>query len=195
MAERRRQRRYRRRLLVKFGEADLGQSGFTTDISNTGLFIQAPRLVPLDARVHLQVFFEGEKFAFFEGEVRRHKVVPLNLRNVERGGFGVRFLIPSELVNTAMGGRDNHLELHYATREDLQKAFLSEIRVGGVFVPTVKLLPQHTEVSLEIVLDHLNKVFEFNAKVVHVSTSGTTGVGVVFADRHQVQAALQPFLQ
>src|SRR4051794_21018502 len=112
MAEKRRQRRYRRRLLIKFGEADLNQSGFTTDISNTGLFVQAPRLVALAARVPLQVFYQGEKFVFLEGEVRRHKLVPLSLRNVERGGFGLRFLLPSELVNAAMGGRDTHLEIH-----------------------------------------------------------------------------------
>src|SRR5262245_58557846 len=136
MAEKRRHRRYRRRLMVKFGETDLHGSGFTTDISATGVFVQAPRLVALDSRVHLQIFFEGEKFMFFEGEVRRHKVVPLALRNVERGGFGARFLLPSELVNDAVGGRESHLELHYATQEALQQAFLAEIKVGGVFVPT-----------------------------------------------------------
>jgi Tfp pilus assembly protein PilZ len=193
MADKRRQRRYRRRLMVKFGEAELNQSGFTTDISASGVFIQAPRLVNLDSRVHIQIFFQNG-FRFFEGEVRRHKQVPLKLRNVERGGFGVRFLLPAEIVGGEIISRDNYLELAYSTKEDLQKAFLAEIRVGGVFIPTSKLLPQHTDVSVEIALSFVNQTFDFPAKVVHVQTAGVQGVGVVFADRHQVQAALQPFL-
>jgi Tfp pilus assembly protein PilZ len=194
MADKRRQRRYRRRFMVKFGETDLSQSGFTTDISASGVFIQAPRLVSLDARVHMQIFFQNDRFRYFEGEVRRHKLVPLKLRNVERGGFGARFLLPAELIGGEIISRDNYLELSFATKEDLQRTFLAEIRVGGVFIPTSKLLPQHTDVQVELALSFVSQSFEFPAKVVHVQASGVQGVGVVFADRHQVQAALQPYL-
>jgi Tfp pilus assembly protein PilZ len=194
MVDKRRQRRYRRRLLVKFGETDLNQSGFTTDMSATGIFIQAPRLVTLDSHLHLQVFFASDKYFFFEGEVRRHKQVPLNLRTVERGGFGVRFLSAAELVAAAVGIRDTSLELHYATREELQKAFLGELRVGGVFVPTTKLVAQDTDVTVDVCLDFVDERFEFPAKVVHVSSIGVQGLGLVFADKVQVQAALQPYL-
>ncbi|MFN0063935.1 MAG: PilZ domain-containing protein [Myxococcaceae bacterium] len=195
MDERRRQKRHRKRLQVKYGEQDLSLTGFTTDVSVTGAFITAPRLPSLDTRVHLQIFTDAASHVYLEAQVRRHKVVPLNLRTVERGGFGVRFLAAHELLADVVGTRGGIYDVHYASKADLTKALLQEFRVGGLFVPTNRLVPQHTEVEVEIYLDFVDQRLTFEAKVVHVATTGMQGLGLVFASRQRVQSALAPFAE
>lgn len=100
MNDKRRPKRYPRRLTVRFGEGDkLDRTGFTTDISVTGLFLVAPVVPPpIDARVHMQIMLEGGRFLFVEGIVRRHKTPPRELQAMEHKGFGVRFLTVEELL-------------------------------------------------------------------------------------------------
>ena len=93
-------------------------------MSTTGLFIISASLPKLDTRLHIQLFVEPERCLFFEGEVRRHKLVPAELRTIERGGFGVRLLSPREVLTSALDQemRIPHFELSYATRAAFQQA-------------------------------------------------------------------------
>src|SRR4051812_35006063 len=116
MGEKRQHRRSRRRLSVKYGEKDFSLSGFTGDISRGGLFIVAARLMALDTRLHLQLFLDPSRFLVLEAEVRRHKIIPSELRTIERQGFGVRFLHPGEVVKEALGDGGLGFELHYGTK-------------------------------------------------------------------------------
>src|SRR5262249_17782196 len=96
--ERRQHKRFKRRYMVRYGERELTHSGFNFDVSRGGCFIVSPYRPPLDANLHVQIFLEPETSVYFEAQVRRHKVVPPELRSVEKGGFGVRFLRPDEIL-------------------------------------------------------------------------------------------------
>ena len=89
MGDKRQDKRIRRRLKVQYGETDFTSVGFTTDVSAGGLFIVGNVLPGLFRNVHVKVFLDQERVAFFEGTVRRHEQVPPNLRQIAKGGFGL----------------------------------------------------------------------------------------------------------
>ena len=201
MAEKRQQRRIKRRLMVKYGERELSQSGFTGDVSTTGLFIISASMPPLDTRLHIQLFVEPERCLFFEGEVRRHKLVPAELRTIERGGFGVRLLSPREVFTSALDQelRIPHFELSYPTRAAFQQAYERELRMGAVFISTSKQLPRDTHVIVSLVLEFSGRVVELEAQVAQVfppqeGPGAMVGLALLFTDRARAEALLRPWL-
>jgi Tfp pilus assembly protein PilZ len=201
MAEKRQHRRLKRRLIVKYGERDLSQSGFTADVSPTGVFIVASVIPRLDTRLHLQLFVTPEQFLYFEGEVRRHKLVPLELRTLERSGFGVRLLTPRELITSVMGQELNapRFELVYATRVAFQQAYERELRMGAAFISTTRRISLNTEVLLSLVLEFAGNIVELEAQVVQVfppqeSADAPVGLALIFKDRARAEALLRPWL-
>jgi Tfp pilus assembly protein PilZ len=201
MAEKRQQRRIKRRLMVRYGERELTQSGFTGDVSTTGLFIISSSLPQLDTRLHIQLFVEPERCVFFEGEVRRHKLVPAELRTIERGGFGVRLLSPREVLTSALDQelRVPHFELNYRTRAAFQQAYEREFRMGAAFVSTTQQLPRDTHVVLSLVLEFSGQVVELEAQVAQVfppqeGPGAVVGLALLFTDRARAEASLRPWL-
>jgi Tfp pilus assembly protein PilZ len=191
------QKRYRKRLLVKFGERDFSSSGFTADVSKGGMFIVSPFRPALDTHLHLQIFLDPESPVYFEGTVRRHKVVPPELRAVDKGGFGVRFLAPDEILANILVETGNRLEGAYSTSEELQRAFEQEFKHGGVFIPTEREFPRGADVLFVLRADFAKRTFEFNSTVVHTwqgAQPGPRGVGLVFKDVKEVEAAVRPLL-
>jgi PilZ domain-containing protein len=201
MAEKRQQRRIKRRLMVRYGERELTQSGFTGDVSTTGLFIISSSLPQLDTRLHIQLFVEPERSLFFEGEVRRHKLVPAELRTIERGGFGVRLLSPREVLASALDQelRVPHFELNYPTRVAFQQAYEREFRMGAAFISTSKQLPRDTHVVLSLVLEFSGQVLELETQVAQVfppqeGPGAVVGLALLFTDRARAEALLRPWL-
>jgi hypothetical protein len=96
--ERRQHTRVKRRLVVKFGETDLLADAHTVDLSPGGLFLVTSKAPPIQTRIHIQLFLEASKHVYLEGEVRRQRSVPAELRQDSQGGFGVRFLQPGEAL-------------------------------------------------------------------------------------------------
>ncbi len=184
--------------MVRFGERELSHSGFTQDVSRTGAFILCPYRPPLDSKVHLQIVLDKETVVYFEATVRRHKIIPPELRSVEKGGFGIRFLLPEEVLEKVLGDSENRLEVRYATAADLKVAYEKEFRRGGVFVLSQRELQRGSEVVLALRLDFASTTFEFDASVVHVwqdsSQPGARGIGLVFKDKKEVEAALETYL-
>ena len=121
MAEKRQHRRFKKRYTVRFGTTDLTKSGITGDISKGGAFILTRDLIPLDTRVHLQVQLDAKNFVLFEGIVQRHRKVPPELRQMDPGGFGVRFLYPGEVVADIVNKDTTTFEPHYATVDLLRR--------------------------------------------------------------------------
>ncbi len=132
MRERRAQKRFKRRFMVRYGEKDLTHSGFTSDISSGGAFIVAPQRPALDAYVHLHLFTDKETSVYLESTVRRHKIVPPQLRTLEKGGFGVRFRRPDEILADILFESGARLQVAYVTQDDLKQAYDKEFRHGGV---------------------------------------------------------------
>lgn len=91
--ERRRQRRYPKRIVVHFVVAGNAtrQMGYTTNISPTGMFVSANHIPPQGAKITVELANRDATITV-EGEVVRQRVVPPQLRAVQQAGFGLRFL-------------------------------------------------------------------------------------------------------
>ena len=98
MSEKRRGKRVRRRLVLRFGESELDHSGFTNDVSVNGLFIISGFMPPIDSRLHIKIDAGEGRHVFLEGVVARQKRVPTALMRSGKGGFAVRLLTTSELI-------------------------------------------------------------------------------------------------
>src|SRR5690349_3192259 len=98
MGEKRRNKRYSKRLRVEYGESDFGQSSYTSNVSLSGAFVIASRLPKLSELLHLKVFDDNGRWFAMEAEIRWLREVAPALRQVQRGGFGVRFLLPNEIT-------------------------------------------------------------------------------------------------
>jgi Tfp pilus assembly protein PilZ len=197
MAEKRQHRRFKKRYTVRFGTTDLAKSGITGDISKGGAFILTRDLIPLDTRVHLQVQLDGKNFVLFEGIVQRHRKVPPELRQMDPGGFGVRFLYPGEVVADIVNKDTTTFELHYANTDQLRSAYERELRMGGAFIFTDKPLRIQDKVMISLCLDFIGDTVEQEASVVHITLpQGTTraGVSVMFTDKKALEASLKPHL-
>ncbi|MBN1203392.1 MAG: PilZ domain-containing protein [Myxococcaceae bacterium] len=197
MAEKRQHRRFKKRYTVRFGTEDLSKSGFTGDISKGGAFIHTTQLIPLDSRIHLQIQLDPKNYVLFEGIVQRHRRVPPELRQVEPGGFGVRFLYPGEVVADIVSKDTATFELHYATAEQLQTAYARELRMGGAFILTDKPLRIQDRVTVALCMDFAEATAELEATVVHITLpqgNMRAGVSVMFADKKALEEKLKPYL-
>lgn len=200
MAEKRRHKRFVRRLAVRFGENDLSRTAFVGDISLGGLFVVSHQLPPVGVRVHLQVVQDSGRSVYFEAVVRRQKIIPVELRQLERSGFGAEFLRPEELVPELVPQvtQGNRFELVFESPSKLKSAFSEEIRVGGVFLRTERLLQRDSEVVVEVRLAFARQKFDFEGKVVHVSSGGggsPKGIAISFFNPKKVVDTLSPFLE
>jgi len=183
-------------MTVRYGERDLSRSGLTHDISASGAFVVAQGLPPIGTRIHLLISTSTDRAAYFEGAVCRHRILPPALRQIDHGGFGVRFLPPGDLVRELVprattGGA---LEVVFDSPEHLRRAFETEIRFGGVFIPTSAPFARDAPAIVEIRLDFANRRFAFTAKVVQVISASAKGVALTFDDKEQVERTLEPFL-
>ncbi len=214
--EKRRPKRYPKRLTVRFGEGEkLDRMGFTTDISISGLFVVAPVMAPpIDSRIHLQIMLDGGKFVYLEGIVRRHRTPPRELAAMEHKGFGVRFVTPDELlgelvpkaapaerevvpdtsqVNVAQlppEPREGEYEVPFATAADLKASWERELKLGGIFVKSNWPVTPQSEVLLVFVLAFANKRVDVRSKVLAITP---TGVAFGF-DRAKLQAEIAAYL-
>lgn len=95
--DRRLRSRVRRRLKAEFGIDELEHSGFTADISASGIFLVASRLFKAGTRLHIHLRSQSQHL-YFEGQVVRVKRVPETLRRLQQQGMGIKFLKPDDLI-------------------------------------------------------------------------------------------------
>ena len=70
-------------------------SAVVIDISATGLFVQTSAAVTIGSVVQLEMNIPGcPKPVLSDAQVARQKVVPHELRSVEKGGLGLRIILP-----------------------------------------------------------------------------------------------------
>ncbi|HEV8376508.1 MAG TPA: PilZ domain-containing protein, partial [Candidatus Polarisedimenticolia bacterium] len=74
-SERRRHPRTRKRYSVRFGPGDLAHTGYTQDVSETGIYIQANVIYPPNTLLVIQIDYP-EKTASIRGLVRWSKDLP-----------------------------------------------------------------------------------------------------------------------
>jgi hypothetical protein len=195
--EKRRHRRYARRFRVRFGEKGFTQTGFTADVSATGMFVVTASVPKLGMRVHVEVTMDNDRAMFFEGLVARMALVAPELRSVMKGGFGLRYLTGAELMAEMVPHlRDpKRLVLTYPTAEALSDAYEKELRRGGAFVWSDREHVPNSIVSLEIDAAFSGRQLAFECRVVHVVPEPSRyGVALMFLDPTAALAALSGLL-
>jgi len=198
--EKRRARRHGRRLKVRYGEKGKGFSGtgLTNDVSATGLFVLSSSSPRPGTRVHLEVTLPGDVLMFIEGVVARQVVVPPELRQVVKAGFGVRFLLGTELMAELVPQlrdapkKDDPFTLVFEDATAWRTAWDKEFSRGGVFVWSPKALTPNSTVMLTFDLRFAGRELAFEARVVHVmpGADGRFGVALMFTDVAGATAAL-----
>ena len=185
--EKRRNRRYSKRFKVRFGVKEPTSTGFTNDVSSTGMFVVTTTMLEIGQRVHGEVQVEEASKLYFEGVVARLTVVAPELRQIMKGGFGMRFLSGAEL----MGEMVPHLKdktrivITYTTQQGYKTAFETELKRGGVFVWTTTRYPPDSIVHLEIEAEFCNRSIAFECRVMNVvpGADGRFGTALMFLDQ------------
>lgn len=202
--EKRTSKRHARRLKVRFGEKGstpvFSHSGFTHDVSMTGLFVVTGQRPKLRTRMHLELTLPGERPLYLEGVVTRQVLVPPELRQVLSAGFGVRLLTGPELIGElvpAMNGmtaavKEEPFLLSFADAASWKAAVEKDFKRGGLFMWTRKTVVQNMIVTVAFDLMFLQHQLAFEARVVHANPGpdGRTGVGLMFVDAAAAVASL-----
>lgn len=197
--EKRRSKRHARRLKVRFGEKGTGfpHSGLTNDVSASGLFVVTGQRPKPGTRLHLEVTMPGEVPLFLEGVVTRLVLVPPELRQMLRGGFGLRYLQGNELATElvpSLGStaKEDPFLLSFADEAAWRAAVEKDFRRGGLYVWTKKAVVPHAIVTVTFDLIFLSRQLAFDARVVNTNPAadGRTGVSMMFLDPPSVVASL-----
>lgn len=151
--ERRQAARHRKRIKVVFGTRDREHTGFTADISSTGMFIQSRHVFSVGTLLSVRIIGH-ERDLCFAGRVVRSKHVPPVMRGIERGGMGICFLTPEQLVSmllpqSAPPPVPRVVEIRNET--DLGFVISGQLQRGICVVPVEGTPPAHNStVSFEI---------------------------------------------
>lgn len=91
MAENRKSKRHRKRLIVKFGACAERRISFTKDISTKGLFLETGRVVSPGSLIHMDLILHDDSLVAMEGLVVWAKRTPPRLSpRLTKGGMGVK---------------------------------------------------------------------------------------------------------
>jgi len=85
--------RAKRRLMCRFGVDKTDRTGFTMNLSETGVFIKTNSVFKPGTTLRLELIFPERTFEMW-GRVMRAKKVPPQLAHVLECGMGVYFLQP-----------------------------------------------------------------------------------------------------
>jgi hypothetical protein len=201
MSEKRKARRFTRRLKVRFGEKNrpFSHTGLTNDVSATGMFISTSTGIKPGTRLHVEVTTVDETLLFFEGVVARQVVVPPELRTLMRPGFGLRFLTGTELMSELIPSLKDqtHLQVVFDSVEAFRDAWERELKRGGAFLWAEKAYPLNSIVTVEFDFTFANRRLAFESRVVHVvpDQQGRHGMAFMFLDVNNATAALTALLQ
>lgn len=195
--EKRRHRRYSKRFKVRFGEKTFTNNGFSGDVSATGMFIVTTLGPKIGTRMHVEITMDQDRVMYMESVVARLAIVAPELRQMMKGGFGVRFLTPSEIVAEMVPHLKDpgRLMVSFPTAKVFSEAWERELKRGGLFLWSERQQSLNTIVSVEIDLPFASRTLAFEARVVHVNTdAGKFGLGLMFLDPAASSAAFSSIL-
>jgi hypothetical protein len=201
MSEKRKARRFARRLKVRFGEKGrpFSFTGLTNDISATGMFVSTTAGIKPGARLHVEVTTADETLIFFEGIVARQVVVPPELRTLMRPGFGLRFLTGTEVMSELIPSLKDqtHLQVVFDSVDAFRDAWDRELKRGGAFLWAERAYPLNSIVTVEFDFAFANRRLAFESRVVHVvpEQQGRHGMAFMFLDVTNATTALSALLQ
>lgn len=147
MSERREHKRVSTRMKVEFGEDGFDQTGFATDVSVGGMYMECRHPAPRGTRLHLHVFEKDTDF-YVEAVVVRQVVVNPQLRQVTKSAVGLRFLTPDELVSKSVPSSQRARVVHALQCPDassVRKLLDEQIARRLIVVPTSEPPPSASE--------------------------------------------------
>ncbi|MCA3014733.1 MAG: PilZ domain-containing protein [Myxococcaceae bacterium] len=162
-----------RRLKVLYGTDVPSQPGFTQNLSETGMFITSAQLPRLGTRLAVKVETSETKEAVVACEVVRQVHVPLELRAVERPGFGVRLLGDAAPLKALLDqerrapGAPAH-RLTLATREAFVTVRESELSRGGLSFHASTAVALNATLDVLVVLGWCGRHQAVSGRTVHV---------------------------
>ena len=177
---RRRDERSTRRLPVNFwrpGEEDKRQSGYTNDISTSGMYISTNRPLPPGSRIRVAIGPVDRGF-LIEGKVVRVLKVDTSMQSKKIGGMGIRFVPVKELIlglvpelKSGVGDpptEDGVFRLRYASPQEFLDIYERDLRTGGLFVPTETPAAMNAEIYVELMVLSLRvEPLRLPVRVVH----------------------------
>ena len=204
-SERRRSKRRRRRLGVRFWSDEVEGSGFTRDISNTGLMIETTTPVDIGKRIHLELKLpDGEPY-YAEGVVVRRKVYPRQASSLFKPGLGIKFVSLGEAIRAIMRAESQRSPSDDTTRDpyellvdlrepdELRRVYDCDIRHGAVQIQTPNMPPVNEEVSVVLLLPDPNGRITCRGSIVaHVDEP--PGVGVRLQEADQIRGRLREII-
>jgi Tfp pilus assembly protein PilZ len=200
-ADRRRARRVRRRLKLRFWNDGLEGRGFTHDLSVTGMLIETTTAVEIGTRLHIELDLPDEGTYFSEVQVRRKKVIPRQAQSMYKPGLGVRVV---GLVEALKGGTSPRtldgrttraaLEVDLRDRTILQEIYERDVRHGALRVETPHVPSNDDVVSVTLHLPEPHGSIEVVGIVVSQDPE-LPGFGMMVEDVDLVRARLLEILR
>lgn len=192
--ERRRDVRHERNFPLRFGDAASDHTALTRDISIGGLFVSTREVYPLGTRLWLELVTEPQRPLHFEVAVVRQ------LDRRREGGFGVRFLSPTEVLAPYFAARElpppAPLRLEVGTPEALALAAMRGLSQGNAFVWSDREHRVGERVLLTIALPFADRSIEVGATVAQVVSDGARfGVALTLEDTARTAAVLAELLE
>lgn len=214
--DRRKAKRHRHRVKVRFWWGEFEGTGFTRDVSSTGMLIETNKQLEIGSRLHVEMSLQDESF-FCEVVVARLKKYPRAARAMFHQGFGVRLVglnetvkeiqRESESTDTQMtqdtrvltlalpklpvGDTRQHIpmEVDLSTPEELEEVYNRDIKHGGLMVRTTELPEIYSEVTVPVHLPPPNGTIECHGQVVKVFED-PEGIAVRLSEVDAVRARL-----
>ena len=90
--DKRKLKRHRKRLQIKFGVEAASRFGFTEDLCDTGIFIKSASVQNPNSVLRLQLTTPDGEVIELTGRVMWAKKVPHNILRRIKGGMGIRIL-------------------------------------------------------------------------------------------------------
>jgi Tfp pilus assembly protein PilZ len=205
--ERRRAVRRRAHHKVRFWNQEIDGSGFVTNVSQSGLFVETRKLPAVGTRLHLEIYLTDVPF-MAEAEVARVQNVSSAIAGVRANGFGLRLVTWHEVIDPAHGSlkaagaaprtigtgtATDPLVCDLTDPTRLQATFTDEICRGGLFVSTAAVLSLGTQVTVSLSLPPPHAAQVVHATVVH-RNDNPAGVGLQLANVQELRGQLSALL-
>jgi Tfp pilus assembly protein PilZ len=170
-ADRRSNSRRRTRLRVRFWNDDVEGSGFTADVSDTGLFVQTSMKIDVGVRLHLEIELEKSSF-FAEGVVARKRIFPQYARTHFKSGIGLRLVGLGEAIRHIQpeepAAPQGGLEVDLRDPGELRRIYDRDVMLGGLMVHSDDPPDVHQEVKVRLLLPDGREPLVVAGTVLHI---------------------------
>lgn len=190
--ERRANDRRPHRIQVFFWErgSDKRNTGYTVNVSDSGMFITSSRLLPRGTRIRAELKAAGGHSVMLEAVVARAE---RSMNQLRPDAMGVRFLSTEELVRELVPElelkqsqpptpvEEGVFQLHFKDRTQFLAAYQRDLSTGGLFIPTERPAKLNDVITVELRVAESPPV-RFDARVVQRFEPGggnlMSGMGV-----------------